>query len=462
VAQVLLNPASFPTPTLTLPPALNIPATATATTAPALPTTATTDSSAASPPAATTAAPTLTAAPQATLDPAAAYRITDPRVMRILLLGIDQRKGFEEERAFRSDTMILVSIDPVRKTVGVINFPRDLWVTIPNVGQERINTAMRTGDLIAYPGGGGPALAMETIASNFGVRVDKYVVVNFNLFESVVNTLAPGGVEICVREVIDDPTYPDAGFGFIPVRFEPGCQRLDATRLLQYARTRKTQGGDFDRARRQQEAIDAVRQTVLSAGGIANFITQIPTLWNELSDNYRTNLTLDDIIRLGYLMNDIPRENIQYAVVDNNYVDLAKSPQGDDILIPYPSRIQELIQRILYPQVQLDQADLLARYQAENPPIRVYNGTDISGLAGKTREWLTARGIPIVDTGNDTDHGNQNTVIRDYGNNRYSALYLAQVLGLPVERIEPGTDGLAAEGIIIVVGPDIQPLLGGQ
>src|SRR5690606_23888480 len=143
--------------------------------------------------------------------------------------------------------------------------------------------------MINYPGGGGPALAMETIANNFGVRVDKYVVVNFNLFESLVDILAPGGVPICIREAIHDPTYPDVGFGFMDVRFEPGCQSLNAQRLLQYARTRKTQGGDFDRARRQQEAIDALRREVISAGGIANFITQIPALWDELGENYRTN-----------------------------------------------------------------------------------------------------------------------------------------------------------------------------
>jgi polyisoprenyl-teichoic acid--peptidoglycan teichoic acid transferase len=244
------------------------------------------------------------------------------------------------------------------------------------------------------------------------------------------------------------------------VHFDPGCQRLAAPQLLQYARTRKTQGGDFDRARRQQEVIDAVRAEVLSAGGIANFITQIPALWNELSDNYRTNLTLDEIIKLGYLMSEIPRENINYAVIDTNYVDLGKSPTGDDILLPYPSRIADLIQRILYPQVQVTEADLLARSQTENAIIRVYNGTDISGLAGKTQEWLVGKGITVSATGNDQTHAGKDTVIKVYGNERDTALYLAELLGLPPERIQPGTDGLAADGIIITIGPDIQQIIG--
>ena len=98
--------------------------------------------------------------------------------------------------------MILVNIDPVRKTAGVLSIPRDLWVDIPGVGQGRINQAHREGDVINYPGGGGPALAMETVANNFGVRVDRYLVVNFDLFEKVVDIIAPEGVEVCPTERI--------------------------------------------------------------------------------------------------------------------------------------------------------------------------------------------------------------------------------------------------------------------
>lgn len=404
----------------------------------------------------------FTPTPESTLDPAANYRWTDPRQIRILLLGIDQRVGYEEETVFRSDTIILVNIDPVRKTAGAIWFPRDLWVDIPNVGKERINTAMRQGDLIGYPGGGGPALAMETIASNFGVRVDRYIVVNFTLFETVVDTVAPQGIEICVREPILDTKYPDAGYGFMTVQFDPGCQLVNGAKLLQYARTRATANSDFDRVRRQQEAIDAVRAHVVSAGGITHLLTQIPTLWDELSNSYRTNLTLEEIIKLGYLMTEIPRDNIIYSAIDTNYVDLGKSPAGDDVLIPYYSRITTLISRVLYPQVDVSQADLLARSQAENATIRVFNGTDIAGLAGRTQEWLIGKGINVAETGNATNHGGRDTVIRYYSGEVATAEYLASVLGLSMERIEPGTDGLAATGIVIVVGPDIQALLGGQ
>ena len=408
------------------------------------------------------AQPTPAEAANVQVDASAEYRWDDPRQVRILLLGIDQRSATGDTGPFRTDTMILISVDPVRKTAGVISIPRDLWVTIPNFTSERINTANFLGDANAYPGGGGPALAMETVAANFGVRVDHYVLVNFDVFYAVVDTLAPNGVEICVREPILDTKYPDAAFGTIVVEFQPGCQRLNSERLLQYARTRATQGGDFDRARRQQEVLDAVRGEVLSLGGVANFLGQIPALWSQLANNYKTNLAIEEIISLGFLMGEIDRDDIRFSVVDNNYVDLGKSPTGEDILLPNWTRINEMVQRIFYPQIQVDRADLLARSQAEAAPVRVFNGTDVAGLAGRTQEWLIGRGVRIESVGNAPAHGGAPTLIKDYGSNRYTALYLADLMGLPPERIQPGTDGLAPNGIVIVVGPDIQPLLSSQ
>ncbi len=110
------------------------------------------------------------------------------------------------------------------------------------------------------------------MTETLGIPIDKYVLINFDVFTTVINLIAPNGVEVCPTQTIDDPNYPDAGYGFIHVHFDAGCQRLDAVHLLQYARTRHTQNSDFDRALRQQEVIKAVRNEVVSAGGIVNFI----------------------------------------------------------------------------------------------------------------------------------------------------------------------------------------------
>lgn len=419
-----------------------------------------TDSQATEPTAIAQVAPT--AVP--TIDPAGNLpRITDPRQIRILLLGIDQRSDTGETGPFRTDTMILMNIDPVRKTVGVLSLPRDLWVNIPNFDPGRINVANFLGDTNAYPGGGGPALAMETVSSNFGVRVDKYLLINFDVFTTIVDTITPNGVPVTVTEVIDDPDYPDDRYGTIYVRFDPGEYRMDAETLLQYARTRATEGGDFDRARRQQQVLDALRAEVLSAGGILNFISQAPRLWEELSNNYRTNLTYDEIISLGLLMSEIEKDDIHYAVIDNLYVTFGLNPAGDQmVLYPDYGSISDLIQRVFFPQTQLTPAEIKSRADVENAQIYVYNGTDIVGLANDTREWFTGQGVTITGVGNDTNFDGAQTVIRDYGGTHpWTARYIAILMGIPQERIRPGGDGLIAKGVMVVAGQDILPILGG-
>lgn len=422
-------------------------------------------------PAATKPPPTATDVPLATAAPTLAAtaaptqpelpRITDPRALTILLLGIDQRSAADEQGPFRTDTMMLIHINPASETVGVLSLPRDLWVEIPNYGPGRINTANFLGDSDAYPGGGGPALAMETIAENFGIRVEKYLLVNFDVFTSVVDLLAPDGVMVHVSEFIDDPTYPDAGYGYDPLHLEPGMQRMDAETLLKYARTRKTQGGDFDRARRQQQVLDAVRAEVLSGGGIVNFVTQALPLWQELQGNYRTNLELNEIIALGRLMSSIKRENIRYSVVDNFYAALGQSPQGDEVLIPDFTSIRDLVMRTFYAEAQLNPAEMKARAGEEGAPIFVYNGTSIIGLAGATREWLLAKDVLVTGINNDVTSGRLQTEIRVYGRYQATAAYLAHLMGLPAERVRRSADGVIAEGVLVALGLDAQAIIEG-
>jgi LCP family protein required for cell wall assembly len=419
----------------------------------------------AAPAAETLVAPALNAAePAATLDPLADYQWNDPRQVRILLLGIDQRTGVDDnERYFRTDTMMVVNIDPVRETIGVLSIPRDLWVDIPDGGPPgRINTANSRGDSSGYPGGG-PALAAQTIQNSLGLRVDHYILVNFDVFISAVNLLAPDGVEICVRELIDDPTYPDAGYGTIKVRFEPGCQVLDAERLLQYARTRATEGADFDRARRQQEVLVAMQQKIVSLEGVGNLIAQAPALWDELSGSFRTNMTLEEILRLGTLVQRIPRDKIRFGVIDNLYVTFGSTAQGDKILFPNYNAIRQLVQQVFNPpEADMTTADLRSRALAETATIAVFNNTDVAGLAGQTRDWLASKGVQVETVGNTPQITNQPTVIRDYGGNHiWTARYLAALLGLGPDRIQPGADGLIAQGVAVIAGTDVQPILAG-
>src|SRR5215831_1349842 len=110
-----------------------------------------------------------TSAPGATpaIDP-----LTDPTRITILLLGTDHRPG--EKDPPRTDTMMVLSIDPIRKTAAMLSIPRDIYLKIPGYGNNRINTAVDIGDTQQYPGGG-PALAVKTVQSLIGVSIQHYV-----------------------------------------------------------------------------------------------------------------------------------------------------------------------------------------------------------------------------------------------------------------------------------------------
>jgi LCP family protein required for cell wall assembly len=168
--------------------------------------------------------------------------------INILLLGIDQRPG--ENGPFRTDTMILVSLDPATNTASMLSIPRDLWVRIPGYGENRINTAHSTGDAENYPGGG-VALAKKTVAQNFGVPVHYYVRVNFTGFEQLIDAI--GGLDIDVATAIHDDKYPTEDYGTLVLDIPAGLQHMDGITVLRYARSRHGTG-DFDRMDRSRRS----------------------------------------------------------------------------------------------------------------------------------------------------------------------------------------------------------------
>jgi LCP family protein required for cell wall assembly len=407
-----------------------------------------------------TAAPTIPSQPTGTLDPSAAIADWPPGKFNILLLGIDQRSALNEDGPFRTDTMMVVSVDSIRKTAGILSIPRDLWVAIPGFQSGRINTANSLGDANGYPGGG-PALAAATVRGTLGIPIEKYILINFDVFTTLVTTIAPNGTEICIPQAIDDDHYPDAGNGTIQVHFDAGCQSLDSERLLQYARTRATERSDFDRANRQQEVLRALRDQVLNVGGITSFIGQAPVLWDQLTGNLKTNLTLDEILSLGKLVQEIPQENFHFGVIDNLYVDLATTSSNEQVLVPKLNAIRLLIQQVFNPQDDLSLSELRTKAEAEQATIVVFNNTDVTGLANQTRDWLAGKGVTITNVGNTPSPTNADTVIHVYTGKMWTARYLAALMGISSDQIEPGADGLTNEDIAVITGKDIQPILSG-
>ncbi len=101
--------------------------------------------------------------------------------MTIMLVGLDYRDWLANQGPSRSDTMILLTIDPVSKTAGMLSIPRDMWVDIPGFGYSKINNAYAWGELYKLPGGG-PGLAMKTVENFLGIPIQYYAQVDFSAF----------------------------------------------------------------------------------------------------------------------------------------------------------------------------------------------------------------------------------------------------------------------------------------
>jgi LCP family protein required for cell wall assembly len=393
--------------------------------------------------------PASTPLPTLSADPApqpwdGASRVT------ILVMGLDYRDWEAGDGPPRTDSMILLTIDPLTKTAGILNVPRDLWVSIPNFEYGRINTAYPLGIAFDYPGSG-PALAMQTVESLLGVPIDYFAIIDFSAFEKFIDEL--GGINIAVTtEITVDPI----GKGNTVV-LKPGNYRLDGPTALAYARARHTEGGDFDRAQRQQQVILAIRDRAVELGP-TQLAARAPAIYNELAAGIHTNLSLDDALRLGWLALDIPMESVQRgAIAPPNAVMFAKSPDGSqDILIPVPDQIRLIRDQVFASSSMaspvLTSGDTRANMQAEGAAIVVANGTYVSGLATDTQAYLQSQGANVVSTQN-SDYTTYTKII-DYTGKPYTDRYLVDLMKITPYSISLQYDPTSQVDVLVILGDD--------
>lgn len=185
--------------------------------------------------------------------------------LNVLLLGIDSREG---EQA-RSDSMMVVSWNQQTNDVKVVSLMRDIYADIPGYKQYKLNTAYYLG---------GAQLAKETISTMFDLPIHHYAVVDFQNFESLIDILAPNGVEIDVEKDMSE---------LIDVSLTKGVQQLNGKELLGYARFRHDAEGDFGRVRRQQQVIGALKDQMFSL----STATQLPKFVGALDSYVATDMT---------------------------------------------------------------------------------------------------------------------------------------------------------------------------
>jgi len=367
----------------------------------------------------------------------------------VLFLGLDYR-DWEAGDIPRSDTMMLVTLDPLAQTVGFLSIPRDMWVVIPGFEHNKINTAYFLGESNRLPGGG-PALAMETVEHFLGVPVDYYALVDFMTFVDLIDEL--GGLDLYVRQEV---TISRIGEDDSQEVLREGVQWLDGMQVLGYARSRYTDGGDFDRARRQQEVIMAIRDQIVTWNMLPELIAKAPALYQEVNEGISTNLSLEDMIKLASLGVQIPVGNFTQRVIGPDMVYTAQSPEGLSIMIPIPDDIRGLRNEV-FTNVPVSQsvvnADVAVLRQTEGARIAIHNGTQDGTLASRTAEYFRSQGLNVVEETNAQNIYNVSQMVIYHGK-PYTASYLSGLLGIPSSQVtfEFNPDNYA--DIVLILGND--------
>jgi LCP family protein required for cell wall assembly len=245
--------------------------------------------------------------------------------MNILFLGSDWRPG----RGFRTDVILLVSINLSTGTVSLISFPRDLFVSLPGYGMNRIN------EVHEY---GGIELSKATFLQNFGIQIDHFIMTNFNGFVNIVNSL--GGVEVNAEaQLYDTCALPQAVDKYCYIA--PGIHYMDGQTALWYVRSRHSTS-DIDRLRRAQEVLIALFNRLMNLDAIS----KAPQIWSDFSNSFETDLRFDQVLSLlplaPVILSDQSRIH-RYAIGWHETSSYIVPENGWDVLLPDYLAINSLL-----------------------------------------------------------------------------------------------------------------------
>ncbi len=330
----------------------------------------------------------------------------------ILLLGV---AGTNKEGGNLSDSILLASINPKGPSVSFLSFPRDIFIS-SSVGNHKINEIYARGRskaIAPYVKNGvismnelpesrikkaehsGLSVAKKAISEFTGIPIHYGMVINFDVFEELIDAL--GGVDIFVREDIEDPFYPDGKYGYETFTIRRGLQHLDGKTALKYARSRKT-SSDFDRAQRQQDLLMALRKKAEKKNLLTDF-KKLKEFYGLFQKNVNTDLGMRELIALAKIGVGIDYQNILSAVLNDDPTKkggLLYSPDkasygGRFVLLPRSVvDMQSFINLLLiHPEILLERAQ-----------ISVLNGSGIDGEATRLADRLKRLGFHVINIGN--------------------------------------------------------------
>ncbi len=364
-----------------------------------------------------------------------------------LAMGLDYRDWVANDGTPRSDSMMLLTYDPSTQYAGMLSLPRDLWVMIPDHGYGRINTAYSLGEGEHLPGvngkpGGGAGLAMRTVELFLGVDIQYYAVIDFYGFIDFIDT-----IDKLAINVRDDITVDPLGEGNT-VHLMAGVQDLDGATALAYARYRYTNGGDFERAQRQQDVIMAIFEQM--KWQLPELLTtKSQQLFDCIQKAVKTNLTPSDMLKLAWTVVDLDGWYIKRAVIAPPLqVEYGTSQDGQQILVPIPDRIREARDSIFAYEFGSGATITEAEYSKEQrlidegATITLINGSTVPNLAEQTAAYLGKFGVKVASIGSGTTGAYNALEIRK--GTPYTAQFLVDLMSIPTGAVtmnyDPGSD----------------------
>lgn len=355
--------------------------------------------------------------------------LSPPDTVNFLLAGADKRP----KSSFRTDSLIVVSIRPHQRSVSLLSIPRDLYVYIPGVGQNRVNTVYQHGELAGIPGGG-PALLKATFLYNLGLRIDHLALVDFNGFRRIVDTL--GGIDLPLAcpytdwHIIDPNRPVDNLDNWELFTLGPGRVHMDGDLALWYARSR-LKSSDFDRSRRQQEVIRAIYARALRVDALP----RLPELFTQTQASLTTDLTLPDLLALAPLARNLDAPHIRSYYLGRKQVTAWQSPTGASVLLPKDLELRTLIEAAMAPPGPLEVTRLSAVveiYPLATHPDWALLAAERLHYAGYETRLFQRTALPTDSPGDRSQ-----TLLYDLtaAQDADQAASLLALLGLPVSRL---------------------------
>jgi len=344
-----------------------------------------------------------------------------------LILGIG---GGTHDGADLTDTIILASLDAKNKSVALLSIPRDLHIKDDFIYSSRIN-AIYADTKDYYKEDSEKALQhlQNKVQTTFGIPVQYYIKLDFKAFEQLVDAI--GGINVYVEENIYDPYYPkDGTLAYETFSIKKGDQHLDGPTALKYVRSRKTTS-DFDRARRQQQVMYAIKDQALKMGTLLDG-DKIQSILDILKDNIETNLSVKEILALGSIGKDISSDRLVHRLIHDDpnrcggflYTPEKEFFNGAFVLLPAGG--EEWLQK--YADIVLNHQDV----SIENTKISILNSTKSNGAAGETKQILKRFCFEISEFGNGETKDLQGT--------SYYYLNKTDTQGIPINTRPPILD----------------------